>query len=1183
MLPRLVQLSVAHRGLVLSAWALLCILAALLGPKLSVDAVPDVTNTQVNVITSAPGLSPVEVEQYLTVPIEAAMNGVPNVANIRSVSRTAVSSVNIIFNDGVDLWFARQLVGERLKVAEAEIPDGMGRPELGPVSTGLGEIYEFYLTSSRHSAMELRTLMDWVVAYRLRQLPGVAEVNAMGGDAKQYQVSVDARRLAAYRLTLRQVQDALQNNNGAIGGGYIEKNSESYVIRADAQFKSIDDIGRTVLTVDNNGTPVLLRNVAKIQAGAALKFGMVTALGAGDIVAGTVMMLSGANARNVVAAVRTRMQEIEKDLPEGVSVHTYYNRAEFIDRMLTTVGINLAEGASLVVVLLFLALGSLPGALLAALAIPLAMAVALLGMLHLNITGNLMSLGAIDFGLLVDGPIVLLEAALAALAGLAATDVPRRRAAMSEAMQQGARAVTFSLLIILLVYLPLMALEGQEGRMFRPMAITVALALFGALSFSLTAFPALCACILPYLKGIGHGSETGPMARLQRAYARRLEQALGAPRRVLGGATALVLLALALSTGLGAEFLPRLDEGELSLDVRRLPSIAIGEARRLGLQVETVLSRFPEVLSVVSRTGRGEVATEPVGPDEVAVRVKLRPRHDWTTAADLDGLGDAIKTAIEAEVPATFVAISQPIEDRVNQLLAGSRADVVVKVLGDDLTQLKGIADAVGRRLAPIDGVADLRVQRVLGLPLLEIRPERQRLARYGIPARDVLEIVEASRVGRYAGRIFEGMRRFDLMLLLPPQSLRPEAFGNLLVGSPSGQLLPLASVATLKESEGPAVINRRDPGPPGAGGGQRARPRHGVLRAPGAAGHGRSAPAQGRAPGLGRPVRELPAGQRPAGPGRSHRPGGGVCHAVPHVRQRARRPHRVRQRPLGPHRRHRRPLAAGPALLHPRRRRLHCRLRGRRAQRGAHDQRHPPPERRPCRRPGGAPPHAHHGPGGRHRLRAHGPVHPRRRRGAASPGHRGHWRHPQLHRPGSVGHPGAPAAVQPPAGAPGRRPRAGGRGLETEAAVAGPVAAAPSGAPSGWVHAPTAPARLQVRAASTGLQRPLTRLRRMPQGVPSGPGTRHELGGARDQAGTKPMPAGAPEGAAGPGPDGTPLHRECRRPRSAIYCARVTSTSRPSRVCRTRSCQGRQQTAQSCTMSPARSSSKRMLCCSPQ
>jgi cobalt-zinc-cadmium resistance protein CzcA len=814
MLEQLVRFSVRRRGLVLALAFLLVLLSIGAVKKLSIDAVPDVTNVQVSVLTSAPGLSPAEVEQYITFPIETALNGMPDVAEIRSVSRTAVSAITVVFKDHVNVWFARQLVSERLKTAEVDIPPEYGHPELAPVSTGLGEIYEFYLesTDGKKSPMELRTLLDWVVSYKLRSVPGVIEVNAMGGEAKQYQVVLDPKRLAAHKVTLRQVYELLRRNNANIGGGYIEKNRESFVIRGEAQYQDLADIGNTVVTTDEGGTPVLLKQLAQVQLGAALRYGAVTKHGKGEIVAGTVMMLIGQNSREVVTQVKKALSEVSAELPAGVKISTYYDRAQFINRMLKTVFINLSEGAALVVLILFVTLGTLRGSLIAALAIPLSMGVAVIGMVQLEVTGSLMSLGAIDFGLLVDGAIVMLEAVMVRLVmqpGVGPVDVPK---VVAEAMSQSARAVTFAIAIILLVYLPLMALEGVEGRMFKPMAITVALALLGAVIFTLTVFPALAALVLKAPKREsegGHDHQGGIWGRLQQAYGNQLERLLKRPNAVYAVVLLLIALTAVGASRIGAEFVPRLEEGQFAFDVKRLPSISISEAQRLGVQMEEVVARFPEVESVVTRTGRAEVATDPVGPDETEVVVQLKEKEQWTTAHDLDTLGEKIKQAVEREVPATFVSVSQPIEDRVNQLLSGSRADLVLKVFGPDLQVSKAIAEEAAALLRTIPGTGDLRVQRVLGLPLLNVKADRLRLARYGIPADEVLSVVEASRVGSKVGKIFEGARRFDLVLLLPPNQLTPESLGELTVGTGSGQLVPLAQVADIRESEGPAVINR--------------------------------------------------------------------------------------------------------------------------------------------------------------------------------------------------------------------------------------------------------------------------------------------------------------------------------------------------------------------------------------
>jgi cobalt-zinc-cadmium resistance protein CzcA len=805
MLEQIVTTSIRRRGLVLGISLAVAVVAAASVKGLPIDAVPDVTNVQVAILTTAPGLSPAEVEQYITYPIETAMNGLPNLTEIRSVSKTAISAITLVFKDDVDVWAARTLVSERLRIVEADIPEGYGRPELAPVSTGLGEIYEFYLESDKHTAMELRTLLDWVVAYRLRSVPGVIEVNSMGGDAKEFQIVLDARRMAGFGLSLREVLSAVRESSANVGGGYIEKFDEQIVIRGEGQFQTLDDIADTVLRTDEEGSPLLLSRVADVRVGRALRYGVVTKQGKGEIVAGTVMMLIGQNSRVVVQDVKKKLEEIQQDLPAGVKIHSFYDRAEFIDRMVKTVTINLGEGAALVVAVLFFTLGSLRGSLIAALAIPLSMGIAVIGMRQLGVTGTLMSLGAIDFGLLVDGAIVMLEGTLHHLEKTRPPpeEVP---SAVATAMRRTARPVTFAVLIILLVYLPLMALEGQEGKMFKPMAITVALALGGALVFSLTTFPAACAYAL---RVSSKPHKQGFFDVMGARYGALLGRVLQRPALPLLGGVAILAACVPVALSLGAEFVPRLDEGEFSFDVRRIPSIAITTAVKLARQTEDVMARFPEAMSVVTRLGRAEVATDPVGVDESQVRVKLKPKSEWTTAHDLDELGQKMKEAVEAEVPATFVSVSQPIEDRVNQLLSGSKADLAIKIFGYDLPTMKKLGEQMAAILRTIPGTGDLRVQRVLGLPFLDVKVDRRRAARIGVRTADVLGIVEATRSGIDAGFVFEGPRRFPVKVLQPPPGPDPESLGEVLVANDKGQSVPLAQVAQLELREGPATIFR--------------------------------------------------------------------------------------------------------------------------------------------------------------------------------------------------------------------------------------------------------------------------------------------------------------------------------------------------------------------------------------
>ncbi len=807
MLDAIVERAVRYRTAVLGAALLVLVGAWFVVKALPIDAVPDVTNVQVQVLTDSPGLSAEEVERYVTFPIETGLNGLPGLAEIRSVTRAGLSAVTVVFDESADVWFSRQLVLERLRSIEADIPSQFGRPELAPVSTGLGEIYQFVLKSDRHSPTELRTMLEWDIGPRLRTVPGVIEVNALGGVKKQYEVVLDASRLAAYRLTLGRVLTALERNNANVGGGYVERGAEQYTIRGEGQLRTVDDIAAVVVSTDADGTPVQIRHLGQVRVGATLPQGVVTQDGQGEVVTGIVMMLVGQNSRNVIQGVHAKVAEIRRTLPAGVEIVDVYDRADFIDRTLKTVGSNLVEGASLVAIVLVIFLGSARGALMVTLGIPFAMTLAIAGMLVLKVTGSLMSLGAIDFGFLVDGPIVMLEAALARLAAEDVTQQNYRRLT-AEAVRQVARPVVFSVLIILLVYLPLLTLEGVEGKMFRPMATTMALALGGSLVFALAVFPAASVTFLKPPKRKGHH---GPFARLEGPYARLVAWAVDRRAALTAVAVAMLVATGPVAMKLGADFVPRIDEGDIVVAVRRIPSISMTEARRLDLATERVLRRFPEVVTALAMTGRAEVATDPVGMDNTDILTHLRPHAEWTTAHDLDSLGERMKEAIEREVPSTFVSISQPIEDRTNELISGSRCDVAIQLFGDDLAVMSNVGNRIGRLMRSIPGAGDVRVERALGLPTLRVRPDRARLARYGLSTDDVLGAVEATRQGRRVGVVFEGQRRFDLRVLLPPGAGGTDAFGRLPVGDAEGRIIPVAQVADVTEEDGPAQISREN------------------------------------------------------------------------------------------------------------------------------------------------------------------------------------------------------------------------------------------------------------------------------------------------------------------------------------------------------------------------------------
>jgi heavy metal efflux system protein len=804
MLTRIVEISVRFRAMILTLLVVLLAGGAWAARTLPIDAIPDVSTIQVSVLTECPGLSPVEVERTVTFPMEAALNGTPNLVELRSVSRSGLSAVTVIFKDGTDLWLARQIVLERVRSVEGDLPKIARKPELSPVSGGLGEIYQFVVRSDHHSPTQLRTILDWEILPKLRSVPGVIEVNTMGGDLKQYQVVVDRGRLRAHEMTLNDVAKSLERSNITVGGGYLDRPSESYSLTGVGLLRNEEEISNVVLRTGADGTPILVKHVATVRVGAALRHGVITRDGEGEAVTGIVMMLIGANSRDVVHAVGRRVTQIQRDLPPGVVIDNIYDRSDFVGRTLSTVVTNLIEGIIVVTVVLAILLGTVRGALVVVIGIPASMAIALFGMHLFGVTGDLMSLGAIDFGFLVDGPIVVLEAVIATASGskLVAGARARQYAKIAAGV---ARPVAFSVAIIMLVYLPLLTLEGIEGKMFRPMAVTMACALFGALVYSLLFFPALLVAFVPPAASGGQKWFT----RLEDAYERVLERVIRLRWALLAGAALAFAGSLVLLARAGADFLPRIEEGDAVVTIRRAPSISLAQAKELDLATEKVLKRFPEVVTALAATGRAEVAIDPVGNDNTDVFVHLKPKKEWVTTKDFDELSTRFKNALESEVPGTFVSVSQPIEDKTNELISGSRADVQIAIFGEELTELKALSESVGGVVRTVRGAGDVRVERVLGAPTLAVRPDRARLARYGASVEDVLAVVQAARVGIPVGLIYEGHRRFDLRLMVPPRSSTPEALGELFVEAAGGTSVPLSEVARVEETEGPTQVRR--------------------------------------------------------------------------------------------------------------------------------------------------------------------------------------------------------------------------------------------------------------------------------------------------------------------------------------------------------------------------------------
>ncbi|MBL8166616.1 MAG: efflux RND transporter permease subunit [Acidobacteria bacterium] len=813
MINALIRFAVAQRLLVLLAVALLIGAGIYSLKNLPIDAVPDVTNVQVQVLTAAPALSPLDVERQITFPVEVAMSGLPDIEEIRSVSKFGLSAVTVVFDDKVNIYFARQLVLERLSQAREQIPQSIGAPEMGPISTGLGEIYQYELKAKNpreYDATALRTIQDWSVRRQLLGVPGVTEVNSFGGFEKQYQVRLDPAKLQAYSLSLRDVFDAVARNNANVGGAYIEKDAEQYLLRGIGLVSSPEDIAMIVVKTGKDGVPVFVRDVGEVVAGATVRQGAVTSNGEGEIVAGIAMMLKGENSRSVVERVKARVEEVKKTLPKGVELIPFYDRTELVDRTIWTVAKNLIEGAIFVIVVLILLLGNWRGALLVATIIPLSMLFAAILMRVFNVSGNLMSLGALDFGLIVDGAVVMVENAVRrrAEAQHEGSKEPPERTIL-EACLEVARPVVFAVAIIAIVYLPILSLTGIEGKMFKPMALTVVFALIGSLLLSLTYVPAMLTFVLH-----GQVAETeSPIIR----YARRWYEPARAfvmRRRMpaLTAALVLVIVSGALFPFLGAEFIPRLDEGSLAVQIARLPSVSLTESVRMGTETEKVLKSFPEVTTVISKTGRAEVATDPMGVEVSDLYVALKPHDEWTTTKSREELIEKMSEALENKVPGAAFSFSQPIELRVSELISGVRSDVAIKLFGDDLDTLKTEAEKIARVVGKVSGAEDVKVEQISGLPQLQIKPDRAAIARYGINVEAVNDLVESVVAGKQAGLVYEGEQRFNLVVRLNEAAGRDvETIKALLVSAPNGARIPLAQLADISIVEGPAQISRED------------------------------------------------------------------------------------------------------------------------------------------------------------------------------------------------------------------------------------------------------------------------------------------------------------------------------------------------------------------------------------
>jgi cobalt-zinc-cadmium resistance protein CzcA len=797
--------------------------------KLPIDAVPDITNVQVQINSAAPGFSPLETEQRITFPIETAMAGLPGLQQTRSLSRSGLYQVTVIFKDGTDLFFARQLVNERLQVAREQLPSGI-ETAMGPISTGLGEIFLWTVEAEEgarkddgtpYTPTDLRVIQDWIIKPQLRNVPGVAEINTIGGFAKEYQIAPDPKRLAAYNLTLNDLVTALERNNANVGAGYIERSGEQLLIRAPGQVASNDDIANIVITT-SGGTPIRVRNVAQVEIGRELRTGAATENGR-EVVLGTVFMLIGENSRTVSQAVASRLEQINRSLPEGVVAVTVYDRTNLVEKAIATVKKNLFEGALLVVAVLFLFLGNIRAALITAMVIPLAMLFTFTGMFSNKVSANLMSLGALDFGIIVDGAVVIVENAIRRLAhaqqrhGRLLTRSERLHEVFAAA-KEARRALIFGQLIIMVVYLPIFALTGVAGKMFHPMAFTVVIALLGAMILSVTFVPAAIAL---FVTGKVKEEENLVMRSARRVYAPVLDWVMARRPLVFGLAVLTILASGLLASRMGSEFIPSLSEGDFAQQALRVPGTSLTQSVQMQQQLEkTLMAQVPEIERVFARTGTAEIASDPMPPNISDSYVMLKPKDQWPDPQKSRETLIADIQRASAIVPGSAYELSQPIQLRFNELISGVRSDVAVKVFGDDMAVLNTTAGEIAETLQGLKGASEVKVEQTSGLPVLTINIDRDKAARFGLNVGDVQDTIAVAVGGRQAGTLYEGDRRFDMVVRLS-DALRTDIDGlsrllipvPALAGNASGQLgfIALSQVASLDLVLGPNQISREN------------------------------------------------------------------------------------------------------------------------------------------------------------------------------------------------------------------------------------------------------------------------------------------------------------------------------------------------------------------------------------
>ncbi|MDX8156204.1 CusA/CzcA family heavy metal efflux RND transporter [Acinetobacter pittii] len=788
--------------------------------KLSIDAVPDITNVQVQINSQANGFTAPEVEQRITYPIENAMSGIPNLEQTRSISRYGLSQVTIIFKDGTDIYWARQLINQRLQEAKSALPDSID-PQMSPISTGLGEIYQWVVKAepnakkadgSAYSAMDLREIQDWIIRPQLQRVQGVAEVNSIGGYNKTYVVSPDLTRLQQLQIPLTDLQDALQNNNENRGAGFIEENGQQLTVRVPGMLTSIQDI-QNVTVATKNGLPIRVADVASVSIGHDLRTGGATYNGQ-ETVLGIAMMMMGENSKTIAKAIDQKVQEIQRSLPQGVVIETVYDRSNLVDKAIKTVAKNLIEGAILVIVILFIFLGNFRAALITACIIPLAMLFTLTGMAEQKISANLMSLGALDFGIIVDGAVVIVENCIRRLAE--AQHLKGRLLTRSErftevflAAKQARRPLIFGQIIIMVVYLPIFALAGVEAKMFHPMAMTVVLALLGAIILSVTFVPAAVAL---FVTGEVKEKESRWMMTLKKGYAGLLDKAYAFRYVVVAAAVSILILTSAIATRVGSEFAPQLSEGDFALQLMRAPSTGIEESLKIQENVEKqLLKAFPEIKAIFARTGTAEVATDVMPPNISDGIVLLKPHDQWPNPKEtIDELRTRMLQFVN-QIPGNNSEFSQPIELRFNELISGVRSDIGVKVFGDDMQILNQEAEKIAQQLRSIPGASEVKVEQTNGLPLLNVDVDHALAAQYGLSVKSIQDIVAASIGGQSVGQILQGDRRFDFVIRLQENMRTPQQLAQLPIRLPNGGLIQLQDVAKVENILGLAQVSREN------------------------------------------------------------------------------------------------------------------------------------------------------------------------------------------------------------------------------------------------------------------------------------------------------------------------------------------------------------------------------------